>query len=195
MNDDDSVRLVEKEENGKVILGFPTMKSLKIPPSSTSSGRRVAPVRQDLDEVVARLALKIRIWVTSSSRASCTLIEDSRGKHAFIGLEFNERNEAFDFNVALSYHGMNVRKQWLTEVHFLGILEHPNLVLLDEDVPKLFYFGLAREGPAAGRVKEKKNPEARRYYCIGMQWVYLKESRSAKLELPPDPFLVVVDHP
>ncbi|MCE3050909.1 hypothetical protein HAX54_048420 [Datura stramonium] len=31
-------------------------------------------------------------------------IEDGRGKHAFIGLGFNERNEAFDFNVALSDH-------------------------------------------------------------------------------------------
>lgn len=37
-------------------------------------------------------------------------IEDGRGKHAFIGLGFNERNEAFDFNVALSDHDKYVKR-------------------------------------------------------------------------------------
>ncbi|XP_057425956.1 uncharacterized protein At1g03900-like [Lotus japonicus] len=38
-------------------------------------------------------------------------IEDGQGKHAFIGLGFNERNEAFDFNVALSDHEKYVRRE------------------------------------------------------------------------------------
>lgn len=38
-------------------------------------------------------------------------IEDGNGKHAFIGLGFNERNEAFDFNVALSDHEKHVRRE------------------------------------------------------------------------------------
>lgn len=38
-------------------------------------------------------------------------IEDGAGKHAFIGLGFAERNEAFDFNVALSDHEKYVRRE------------------------------------------------------------------------------------
>ncbi|EOX94411.1 hypothetical protein QUC31_004526 [Theobroma cacao] len=46
-----------------------------------------------------------------SSRYFVLKIEDGHGKHAFIGLGFNERNEAFDFNVALSDHEKYVRRE------------------------------------------------------------------------------------
>ncbi|KAK9111262.1 hypothetical protein Scep_018781 [Stephania cephalantha] len=49
--------------------------------------------------------------VLDSSRYFVLKIEDGQGKHAFIGLGFGERNEAFDFNVALSDHEKYVRRE------------------------------------------------------------------------------------
>ncbi|KAB1223766.1 hypothetical protein CJ030_MR2G016649 [Morella rubra] len=49
--------------------------------------------------------------VLDSSRYFVLKIEDGRGKHAFVGLGFAERNEAFDFNVALSDHEKYVRRE------------------------------------------------------------------------------------
>lgn len=49
--------------------------------------------------------------VADSSRYFVLKIEDGRGKHAFIGLGFTERNEAFDFNVALSDHEKYIRRE------------------------------------------------------------------------------------
>ncbi|KAA8543381.1 hypothetical protein F0562_021124 [Nyssa sinensis] len=49
--------------------------------------------------------------VLDSSRYFVLKIEDGRGKHAFIGLGFSERNEAFDFNVALSDHEKYVKRE------------------------------------------------------------------------------------
>lgn len=46
-----------------------------------------------------------------SSRYFVLRIEDGNGKHAFIGLGFAERNEAFDFNVALSDHEKYVKRE------------------------------------------------------------------------------------
>ncbi|KAK9684962.1 hypothetical protein RND81_10G245900 [Saponaria officinalis] len=46
-----------------------------------------------------------------SSRYFVLKIEDGRGKHAFVGLGFAERNEAFDFNVALSDHEKHVMRE------------------------------------------------------------------------------------
>ncbi|XP_009608323.1 uncharacterized protein At1g03900-like [Nicotiana tomentosiformis] len=54
--------------------------------------------------------------VLDSSRYFVLKIEDGRGKHAFIGLGFNERNEAFDFNVALSDHEKYVKRENEKEV-------------------------------------------------------------------------------
>ncbi|OVA13655.1 Adaptin ear-binding coat-associated protein 1 NECAP-1 [Macleaya cordata] len=49
--------------------------------------------------------------VLDSSRYFVLKLEDGSGKHAFIGLGFTERNEAFDFNVALSDHEKYVKRE------------------------------------------------------------------------------------
>ncbi|KAK1260225.1 hypothetical protein QJS04_geneDACA002369 [Acorus gramineus] len=49
--------------------------------------------------------------VLDSSRYFVLKIEDGQGKHAFVGLGFAERNEAFDFNVALSDHEKYVKRE------------------------------------------------------------------------------------
>ncbi|GAV90014.1 DUF1681 domain-containing protein [Cephalotus follicularis] len=49
--------------------------------------------------------------VLDSSQYFGLRIEDGSGKHAFIGLGFTERNEAFYFNVALSDHEKQVRRE------------------------------------------------------------------------------------
>ncbi|KAJ4803301.1 Adaptin ear-binding coat-associated protein 1 [Rhynchospora pubera] len=54
--------------------------------------------------------------VLDSSRYFVIKIEDGTGKHAFVGLGFNERNEAFDFNVALSDHEKYLKRENEKEV-------------------------------------------------------------------------------
>jgi len=41
---------------------------------------------------------------SDSGRYFVLRIQNAQGKHAYIGIAFNERNDAFDFNVALSEH-------------------------------------------------------------------------------------------
>ncbi|KAJ6809590.1 uncharacterized protein M6B38_162220 [Iris pallida] len=58
--------------------------------------------------------------VLDSSRYFVLRIEDGTGKHAFVGLGFNERNEAFDFNVALSDHEKHVKREGDKESGWAG---------------------------------------------------------------------------
>jgi hypothetical protein len=49
--------------------------------------------------------------VSDSSRYFVLRIDDGRGRHAFIGMGFTERNTAFDFNAALSDHAKYVKQR------------------------------------------------------------------------------------
>lgn len=51
--------------------------------------------------------------VTDSGRYFVLKITNAQGKHAFIGIAFNERNDAFDFNVSLEEHKRECEREQL----------------------------------------------------------------------------------
>lgn len=46
----------------------------------------------------------LHVAAVDSGRYFILRIQNAQGKHAYIGIAFNERNDAFDFNVALQEH-------------------------------------------------------------------------------------------
>jgi len=49
--------------------------------------------------------------VTDSGRYFVLKIQNAQGKHAFIGIAFNERNDAFDFNVTLQEYNNELERE------------------------------------------------------------------------------------
>ena len=48
--------------------------------------------------------------VSDSSRYFVLRLQDSSGKHAFVGLGFQDRGDSFDFNVALQEHFKGIKR-------------------------------------------------------------------------------------
>jgi len=71
-------------------LGEAAVKLLNV---DTGKVFAVAPVRKGGPAAVEK--------VSDSSRYFCLRIENDKGAHAFVGIAFNNRSDAFDFNVAL----------------------------------------------------------------------------------------------
>ena len=84
--------------------------------------------------------------VVDSGRYFVLRITNPQGRHAFIGIAFNERNDAFDFNVALSEHKTSVERQ---EKPVEVAANLGNLTLGEGQKIKL-------KGLAGGTTKEKK---------------------------------------
>jgi len=65
--------------------------------------------------------------VTDSSRYFVLKIEDGTGRHAFIGLGFAERTEAFDFSAALQYHKRHVQQEKDSEANLKKLETMPHV--------------------------------------------------------------------
>jgi hypothetical protein len=63
-----------------------------------------------------------------SGRYFVLRITNQQGRHAFIGIAFNERNDAFDFNVALSEFKNEVEREDKAS-KFFDTASHPPLDL------------------------------------------------------------------
>ena len=84
--------------------------------------------------------------VADSSRYFVLRIDDGRGRHAYVGMGFTERNTAFDFNAALADHAKYVKQQ----------KEAAKNVQKLSDAPKL-NLGLAEGQKITVNLKVKKN--------------------------------------
>eukprot|EP00951_Prasinocladus_malaysianus_P005753 scaffold40538_cov41-Prasinocladus_malaysianus.AAC.1 len=75
--------------------------------------------------------------VTDSSRYFAIRVEDpGSGRHAFLGMGFAERGEAFDFNVALSDHVKHCKRQ--TEIEQMKDSGGGTSTLASEDAQMLY---------------------------------------------------------
>ncbi|KAL5729614.1 hypothetical protein ACHQM5_002542 [Ranunculus cassubicifolius] len=111
-----SSSIEEEESLEHTLLVVREVSIFKIPPRSFSGGYKCGEWLQSGELFAACFVLPGQRensveTVLDSSRYFVLKIEDGRGKHAFIGLWFNERNEAFDFNVALSDQEKHVKRE------------------------------------------------------------------------------------
>jgi hypothetical protein len=118
------------DEIERTLCQLPSVHVFKIPPKMTADGIRAAdwpkdPIWTGKLKITAKGKLaSITLFdeknpefavchvtddsaierTTDSGRYFALRITNNAGRHAVIGIAFNERNDAFDFNVALSEH-------------------------------------------------------------------------------------------
>jgi len=77
-----------------------------------------------------------------SGRYFVIRIKNEQGKHAYIGIAFNERNDAFDFNVALQEHANECAREDLAASGSTGVTEEfEDLSLKDGQKIKINFGG------------------------------------------------------
>lgn len=84
------------------VVSAGTQCNIRIEDPSTGSLFATCPLSNDSPEVSVESA-------SDSSRYFVIRVADGAGRHAFLGLGFVERNDAFDFQVALQDHVKHVR--------------------------------------------------------------------------------------
>lgn len=133
--------LEDPEVIERVRCNIPDAHIFKLPPRQTAGGWRGADWDQEVWQgtlkVVERGDLTVILLVdkqtggifavcpvkegavdrcVDSSRYFVLRVENAQGRHMFIGMAFNERNDAFDFNTALE----DVRREKEAELNAMG---------------------------------------------------------------------------
>lgn len=101
---------------------------------------------------------------TDSSRYFVLRVENENGRHIFIGLAFNERNDAFDFNISLE----DARREKEAEANPVKVDEGPAKDYSIKDGEKIHI--------SVSKVAGKKNKQGRRESASGNAGGFLKPS-------------------
>jgi adaptin ear-binding coat-associated protein 1/2 len=128
----------EEASYERTLLQLPRLHVFKIPIRSSAAGHRAAdwpkePAWTGKLKITARGSIATIYLLDSNTNqifAVCPVTDDAavektldsgryfvlriqnaQGRHAFIGIAFNERNDAFDFNVALAEHKTSCERE------------------------------------------------------------------------------------
>lgn len=121
----------------RTLCQLPHAHAFRIPPRKNAEGHRASdwpkePIWTGKLKITSKGKLAVIYLLDDASKifATCPVNDDScvertldsgryfvlkivnaQGKHAFIGIAFNERNDAFDFNVALAEHKSELERE------------------------------------------------------------------------------------